>query len=68
MFLFEQWKYVFKTVVVIHGNAIIDISNLIIVTERLESNFSKKKKKKDQYTNNIKESRKYENTHTLNAR
>ena len=38
----------------------------IIVTERLDSNptFPKKKKKKDQYTNNIKESRKYENTHT----
>lgn len=66
MFLFEQWKYVFKTVVVIHGNAIIDISNLIIVMERLDSNptFPKKKKKKDQYTNNIKEPRKYENTHT----
>lgn len=43
---------------------------LIIVTERLDSNpiFPKKKKKKDQYTNNIKEPRKYENTHTLNAR
>lgn len=68
MFLFEQWKYVFKTVVVIHGNAIIDISNNRYGAFGFESNFSKKKKKKDQYTNNIKEPRKYENTHTLNAR